>query len=88
LWHGLEEEHEADSQLTRSKNKHVRRPGSSKKRTSHRQTKNQAAKFTFSHERENLASKEKSMGAGYQSLDAHRKEIMIQKSGEKKYQSD
>jgi hypothetical protein len=86
-WSG--EEHEADSQLTRRKNnRHRRRPGSSKKWTSHRQTKNQGAKCTLSYERENLASKEKSMGAGYQSLDAHRKEITTQKSAEQKYLSD
>jgi hypothetical protein len=60
---GLEEEHETDSQLTGSKNKHRRKPGSSKKWAgkSHKQIKNQAAKCTHSHERENLVSKEKSM---------------------------
>jgi hypothetical protein len=50
-----------------------------------RQTKNQAAKCTLSHECENLALKEKYMGVGNQSLDAHMKEITTRKSAEQKY---
>jgi hypothetical protein len=68
MWRGLEGEHEPNFQLTRSKNRHWRRSGSSKKRTRHRQTKNQADKCTLSYERENLASKEKLHGCGITEL--------------------
>lgn len=62
LARGLEEEHEVDSQLAQKKNKHWRKPAPARnEQVKSRETNNQAAKRTNPHERENLASKEKSL---------------------------
>jgi hypothetical protein len=71
LARGLEEEHEVDSQLAQKKNKHWRKPAPARnEQVKSRETNNQAAKRTNPHERENLAPKEKSLGAGYERPEA------------------